>query len=201
MTDTNPAVVVFAKLPGLRIAKSRIAETVGWEKADEIYREMLTATAGVAKGSTHFVAFTGADEPGELSAIFDGCNGMFVQRGMTLGTRLRNAALTVFAKGYTHACFVGCDCPGLTSTILKSCLTDAHLSDLIFGPATDGGYYLIQATSKSVDIFSVSSWSTPSLLSDSIALATLKGWSYRCLDRLYDVDTYSDYLYWKGIRL
>jgi uncharacterized protein len=198
MNPVDPIVVVFAKVPGLGMAKSRIAAVVGVERADQIYRELLAQTAAAVAGHNHYLAFTGADEPGELLSVFDRAAGTVRQTGATLGERMANAMRFAFERGHTHVCLIACDCPSRDGALVQKSLSMATQADLIFGPAADGGYYLVQTGPACMDIFSVNSWGAPSLLKDSMALADNRGWSYRLLCTLRDVDTYDDYLTWKG---
>ena len=38
---------------------------------------------------------------------------------------------------------IGTDCPALTTTVLRRAFEALEHSDVVFGPARDGGYYLV----------------------------------------------------------
>lgn len=106
-----------------------------------------------------------------------------------LGTRM--ARLLRQAGGPT--CLVGSDIPGLTARHVADAFAALGRHDAVFGPATDGGYWLVGARHPRrlpPDTFRNVRWSGPDALSDSIA--TLPGLRVALVDRLADVDTAAD---------
>lgn len=65
----------------------------------------------------------------------------------------------------------GTDVPGLKQEAFEAavCLLDSH--DLVFGPARDGGYYMVGMKHPHAAIFQNVDWSTPAVLSASVAIA------------------------------
>ena len=201
MAEKGNAVVIFAKVPDLDIAKSRIAATEGAEKAAAVYDELLEVTAATAKGCHYHVAFAGAERPGRLEQIFSSSESFFPQYGNTLGKRLENAFLHIFAKGYSAACAIGCDCPYLSAhAFLETFSALKAENDIVIGPAQDGGYYLIGMNPGNEYVFSVDGWSRPELLANTISAIKAKQGQYRLLNTLSDIDTIADYNSWKNAK-
>jgi rSAM/selenodomain-associated transferase 1 len=88
---------------------------------------------------------------------------------------------------------IGTDCPTLQSHHLHEAFEALTHSDLVLGPATDGGYYLIGMKRKADYLFEGISWSTSEVLSQTLAMATAHGLHFTLLDELSDIDTREDW--------
>ncbi|MBD3347527.1 MAG: DUF2064 domain-containing protein [Chitinivibrionales bacterium] len=196
--DKSSTLVVFAKTPGTGDAKTRIAETEGRETADRIYDELLTITGNVASNFHYHVAYTGDNSPDTLRPYFDRAASFFAQSGETLGDRLRNAYLHLIEQGYRYIITIGVDCPTLVPEDIREAFV--YLEQDIataFGPATDGGYYLVGANPESLDIFSAKNWSASNLLTETLTIVYSRGYSCHILQPRADIDTMEDYVRWK----
>lgn len=88
---------------------------------------------------------------------------------------------------------VGADIPGLSRDHLMRAFRALGDHDAVFGPAADGGYWLVglkRVAAPPAGIFKDVRWSTPQALGDSVA--TLGGLRIAMLDVLRDVDTAAD---------
>jgi len=65
------------------------------------------------------------------------------QHGTTFGTRFSNAIADVFSKGFTQIITVGNDTPSLEAKDILKAQHDVQKNNVVFGPATDGGIYLL----------------------------------------------------------
>ena len=203
MADSKAArrtVIVFAKAPQKGGVKTRIAATHGDDCALAIYIAMLQRTAQTLVRFHHHVAYTGAQAPNDLARYFPGTTSFFRQRGRTLGERLKNAFLHCAALGYERFCLIGCDCPGRTVRDIADAFAALDNGyDATIGPATDGGYHLIAGSAACTGLFDVQGWSTPHLLSETLEAAKRLGICCLLLKPRSDVDTYADFLAWKGL--
>ena len=90
-------------------------------------------------------------------------------------------------------CLIGGDIPGLRARHIAAAFRALGRSDTVFGPATDGGFWLAGLRHPSLapaGLFRNVRWSTPDTLSDSLATLGPRRW---CLtDRLSDVDRAAD---------
>ena len=194
------AVIVFAKVPRKGRVKTRIAATHGDDCAMAMYRFMLQRTARTLAVFDHHIAYTGAQTPRDLESYFPNATSFFRQRGKTLGDRQKNAFLHCAKRGYSRFCLIGCDCPGRSGRDIAtafSALDNGY--DAAIGPVADGGYHLIAGSVKSVGLFNVTSWSTPALLSETLHTAKRLGMRCLLLEPRIDIDTYADFLAWKGL--
>ena len=114
-----------------------------------------------------------------------------------LGDRIRLVFGEAFASGEQRVVLVGSDCPRLTSAHLRDALARLGDADVVLGPATDGGYYLValrrESSKRSVPVlFSEVPWSTADVLARTIEIAERHGLTVALLEPLPDVDRPED---------
>ena len=114
------------------------------------------------------------------------------QQGEDLGSRMRQAFDTLFARGYRQVYLVGTDVPSLPLTHYRDAVASLTRHDLVVGPAQDGGYYLIGMTRPHPDLFAGIPWSTDRVLSLTEQKATATGLNTALLPVWSDVDSIND---------
>jgi hypothetical protein len=124
------------------------------------------------------------------------------QGGGDLGVRLQAAFADAFAEGNGPVLILGSDCPWVTPKDLTDAIhaLNAGEADAVFGPATDGGYWLVGLNRLLPGLFDDIPWSTERVLAVSQMRATQQGMRIRLLRTLSDVDTSEDweaYLRWR----
>jgi rSAM/selenodomain-associated transferase 1 len=184
-------VLVFQKNAILGKVKTRLASGMGEARALEIYRHLIQSTYSVLEDMsapvwTYFSDFIPetVNTPLEKS---------FVQEGQDLGERMANAFARSFELGMDKVVLIGTDCPTLQSQHLNQAFEALTHSDLVVGPATDGGYYLIGMKRRADYLFEGITWSTAEVLSQTLAVATAHGLHFTLLDELSDIDTQEDW--------
>ncbi|GAI20661.1 unnamed protein product, partial [marine sediment metagenome] len=65
------------------------------------------------------------------------------QIGQDLGQRMKNAFLQAFSDGFNSVVIIGSDSPDLPADYLDLGFTALDTNDVVVGPSSDGGYYLI----------------------------------------------------------
>lgn len=193
---TNHALIIFVKNLVKDHVKTRLAATLGSEKAMAIYHQLLLHTHDAVQSLTadKFVFYSIFIE----DDIWQ--NDLFnkeIQTGIDLGERMKNAFTSVFEKGYQKAIIIGTDCPGINASILKDAVLNLNDSDIVIGPATDGGYYLLGIKKMHLFLFENIEWSTNKVLQQTINLSTLHQLSYFLLPELSDVDEEKDLIHLK----
>ena len=66
-----------------------------------------------------------------------------VQTSGNLGRRLQLSIQAAFDQGARKVVLVGTDILGITTTILHAAFDALDNHDLVLGPSTDGGYWLV----------------------------------------------------------
>lgn len=110
------------------------------------------------------------------------------QRGSSFAARFTDAFEQLFEKGYERVISIGNDCPGLQAQDLLRAAEQLEEVSSVFGPAADGGAYLIALRRDSFDRdrFQRINWQTSQVLDD---LKSAASGSFCCLDEKQDIDT------------
>ena len=87
---------------------------------------------------------------------------------------------------------IGSDCPEVTPEICDEAFAALEVHDVVLGPTEDGGYYLIGMSGKYHDVFGEITFSTTTVLKDTIDKMTRDGVSYFELEKLNDIDEIED---------
>ncbi len=112
------------------------------------------------------------------------------QRGKTFAERYANAFKDVFALGYDKVLSIGNDCPELTTDILLHGIHLLNHQDLVLGPSTDGGIYLIGFNKGIFDEerFCDLPWLRENLFTTIIQRARNKNIEFHCFRPLSDLN-------------
>jgi len=182
--------IVFAKNIKLGKVKTRLAKTVGDNAAFDVYKHLVELTEKqTEKLKCCDVHIHFSDVIIETKWVHQE---KFVQRGNDLGERMRNAFQDSFDKGYERIIGVGTDLPDLNAEIMQAGLDALIDNDTVFGPAEDGGYYLIGMNNMIPCIFEEKPWSQDGLLDITIAQLLQKGYTVKPLTELNDIDNIED---------
>jgi uncharacterized protein len=114
------------------------------------------------------------------------------QVGEDLGQRMHRTSVDLFVKGYKQVVIVGTDVPTLPLSVYQEALAILARSDMVLGPALDGGYYLIGLTQPAGKLFDGVPWSTDQALAVTQQNAKALGLSVGQTTVWRDVDTLAD---------
>ncbi len=183
------ALIIFVRNPEIGKVKTRLAAQIGNDKALTVYKKLLAHTKSVAAAMNCDVfVFT-------TEALQDAQWNKFIieqQRGNELGQKMQKAFETVFAKGYGKAVIIGSDCPGLSTSHVQQAFDFLNASEVVIGPAKDGGYYLLGMKRLHQILFQINTWSTTTVFDETIALINASRLSFKQLETLTDVDEEKD---------
>ena len=192
------ALILFVRRPERGKVKTRIAATAGNDAALAVYKSLLqhTQQCTYKLACTKHVFYADAIAIGDLWQ--EGYSKHMQLNDTNLGTRMSAAFNVLFNKGYGQVCIIGSDCADLTQKHIEAAFDALAEYDVVLGPATDGGYYLLAMREKTQPLFEDIAWSTSAVLQHTIALIKASSLSYKLLETLSDVDTWSDVpTHWK----
>lgn len=193
--ERRRAVGVFAKAPTPGRVKTRLAVDVGDVRATEIYRRLGRATVdALRQGPWRLVAYVTPSGPEAFEAVADWLGDDVELRPQSdgdLGRRMAHA-LEELLEEADEAVLVGTDIPGIDANVVGSALSSLEDHDLVVGPATDGGYYLIGTCEPRPDLFHDMEWSTDDVLSETLRRADEQHLRVALLEPRTDVDTVDD---------
>jgi rSAM/selenodomain-associated transferase 1 len=192
----SKGLIIFAREPVAGKVKTRLALDIGIKAAADIYTAMLRDTISKASQLEDIrVMIFWAAENDILPALPDLPRvEMFLQRGTNLGQRMENAFETAFNAGISTCCIIGSDSPDLPILFLSQAFHTLETADvdIVYGPAEDGGYYLLGMKRLWSRLFENIRWSTPDVMQitlERIDELQLNGTS---LPKWYDIDTLKD---------
>ncbi len=191
MKTTN-ALIIIAKYPEHGQVKTRLRGHMPDDKILELYTNLLKTSIQKLRfipGVDTFIAFA----PAGSESYFANFNlGLIPLTDGGLGERMFMAFQDVFLKGYKNAVLVGADIPGLSSKIILHAFEILSDHDLAYGPAADGGYYLVGMRKLIKDVFKEVPWSSALTLKKSIEQAEQAGYTIGFSNTLSDIDTIDD---------
>lgn len=201
MTDIQ-ALAIFCKIPERGFVKTRLAASVGDQKALEIYLELLKITDQETKpfsSSRHLFLLSALEDSIEKmrstlqqqDLFIDPKINFAVQQGENLGLRMFAAFKNLF-KNHRSVVLIGCDLPDLTSALISKAFDALQSNDLVIGPSCDGGYYLIGLKKEMPDLFKEISWSSEKVLKQTLERAERLSLKVQLLEKLRDIDTLDD---------
>ncbi|KKM71939.1 hypothetical protein LCGC14_1425520 [marine sediment metagenome] len=185
----------MAKAPEPESVKTRLKGHLSDEERVALYERMLKDTVERLRqvpGTDTFITYscTGDGDSSEYFSRFG--LPIFPQQGEGLGTRMLLALERVLEMGYSRAALVGADIPGLGPREVVEALGLLDFADAAFGPAADGGYYLVACKKPHPEVFMDVEWSTPDTLMQTLDRAADAGLKTALGPVLEDVDTVDD---------
>jgi rSAM/selenodomain-associated transferase 1 len=186
------ALIIFVRNPVLGKVKTRLAETIGNEKALLIYTELLKHTHSITKNleCDKFVFY--ADHINEKDIWENEIYRKNVQQAESLGKRMQHSFSELFDIGYNKVLIIGSDCYELTENAIIQALAVLKSIEVVIGPASDGGYYLLGLQTLLPEIFQNILWSTSNVLKDTISVLKSLNCAYQLLPVLNDIDDEAD---------
>ena len=189
---TNTLLLIFVKNPELGKVKTRLAATLGDRQALRTYLKLLERTRLITAPleSDKIVYYSPEIQRDDLwdEEMYQKAQ----QREGDLGERMLAAFEEGFAQGYQQICIIGSDCYELTTEILRQAFETLSTHDLVIGPSTDGGYYLLGMRQLYPELFRNKHWSTASVSKETLEDADRKQLRWRALPTLSDVDEEDD---------
>jgi hypothetical protein len=114
------------------------------------------------------------------------------QVGEDLGSRMHNAFVEVFSRGYERMLLIGSDSPTIQRRHLEEAFDMLEEDRVVIGPSVDGGYYLVGLRKPFRGLFLDISWGTPAVLAQTLKRIREHRLDLVALDPWYDVDTPED---------
>ena len=181
--------LVFCKNPQKGKVKTRLAKSIGDDRALFIYEKLLEKTAVVLNQLNCDIALYYSENIPEQDCFKHLKATKKRQVGDDLGKRMAKA----FQEGLsTHqkVVIIGTDLWTLESQDIEKAFTALNQNTAVLGPAQDGGYYLLGLTHFIPSLFANKAWGTGEVLKKT--KSDLQGEKVYFLDEKNDIDTRED---------
>ncbi len=208
-------ICIFAKYPSTGSVKTRMVPPLTLAQATKLYGSFLEDTIEMINEFEIDFQDSSTDRPGQgfpqkirKMIFFDPSNqrkyfqelvsgewGLNVQKGKDLGERLTNAFRT-YCKTDAPVIIIGSDSPTLPVGYLMDAVRLLVKTELVIGPAVDGGFYLVGIKGSDTEkifpaLFLGVSWSTSKVLSELKSNINNMGIGVKFLPEWYDIDDQS----------
>jgi len=185
------SLVIMVKEPRPGRVKTRLGRDIGMVNAAWWFRRQTRALIrNLRDPRWQVVLAVSPDREGLSSRIWPVDLPRVAQGPGDLGDRM-GRMLRAMPKG--PVCLICADIPGITRGHIARAFQELGRTQMVFGPAPDGGYWLVGAQrygALPADLFQNVRWSSEHALADT--LASVAGTRVALLDHLRDVDTVAD---------
>lgn len=203
------AIIVFIKNPVLGKVKTRLAATVGDERALAIYHTLMQHTMSITNHLEvdkylFYSDFVAEDD------IWD--NDKYLKsiqhQTQDLGLKMASAFGITLQNEHKKALIIGSDCFELNNEIIEEAYSKLSENEVVIGPAYDGGYYLIGFNFEKIGIrckdvfekiFLDKEWSHEQVCQEAKDACSQLNLKCFQLPTLTDVDEEKDYLQTKHL--
>ncbi|HKK17334.1 MAG TPA: TIGR04282 family arsenosugar biosynthesis glycosyltransferase [Opitutales bacterium] len=194
--DSSTRILLFLKAPVEGTVKTRLAASIGEEKATEIYRTLgASQLLRLPKGIPLEIHYSPREQEAEMRQWLGTELSYYPQCEGNLGDRIEHAVSEAFRRGAGTVFCIGADCPSLLPHHLDQAASIllSGQGDVCIGPCPDGGYYLIGFRKQPPGpFFKGIRWSSQHTMADTLRNARTHELGIHCLETMNDVDTRED---------
>jgi rSAM/selenodomain-associated transferase 1 len=181
----------MAKYPVPGRVKTRLARTLGAERACALYRAFVLDLAARLRALPYAVTWAYEPAGAPFAELVAGAR-VRPQRAGDLGERMAAAVAAELADGASAVVVLGADVPHVASASITEAVERLATVDVVLGPACDGGYYLIGLTTPAPALFTGIAWGTAEVFATTRTRARALGLEVHVLPETFDVDEPED---------
>jgi rSAM/selenodomain-associated transferase 1 len=184
---------IMAKAPRAGKVKTRLSPPLTLEESAALNICFLRDTAenlATLSNAAGLICYTPVGDEAAFDGLLPASFALIGQRGDAFGERLLAATEDILACGYGAVCLIDSDSPTVPATAFEAAIAAlARPGDrVVLGPSHDGGYYLIGLKKAHAAVFERITWSTASVLEETMKRAHEAGIEVVLLPLWYDVD-------------
>jgi hypothetical protein len=187
--------MIVAKAPASGQTKTRLAASLGYDGAADLYRCMLNDVVDIVRRVPN-VQRAIAYHPVGSEKVFNRIAPDFalvLQQGRDLGERLHHVLSQCLNNGYDQAAVLSSDAPFVDpNALLESFDALDNGVDVSLGPCDDGGYYIMTVREPRPELLLPIQMSTPNVLRDTLDAASKSNLRVHLLPPTMDIDTPDD---------
>lgn len=183
--------IVFVKAPVAGRVKTRLARDVGAGRAAALFRVLLRSTFAAAHGPWR--TMLAIDPPSAISEFERLWPAAFERAPQSKGDLGARMSAAIAGAGRGPVVIIGADAPAVRARHVRQAFRALGAHDAVFGPAEDGGYWLIGLAGRRAapHLFERVRWSGPHALEDTLASLPAE-FSVAFLETLADIDEGKD---------
>ena len=187
------ALAVMAKAPRPGRVKTRLSPPLTLEETAALnvcFLQDTTENLASIPGGAGLISYTPAGDEALFEGLLPETFGLVLQRGDGFGERLLAAAQDILAIGYGAVCLIDSDSPTVPAAAFRQAVEALARPGerVVLGPSDDGGYYLIGLKQAHAAPFAGITWSTGSVLAETLERCREAQLEVEMLPTWYDVD-------------
>jgi len=184
----RPVIMCKAPVPGK--VKTRLTPALSHAQAAALYAAMagIVIHRALRLFPNAWIAADDDDHP--FFAPFGAP--VLAQGGGDLGERMQRMVRRAVGYGADAVLLLGSDSPHMSDARLLAAQRSLQTCDVVLGPVQDGGYDLLAVRGHWPDLLDGVVWSSPDVLSQTLANVRFLGLKSVCLSMGYDLDTFDD---------
>jgi rSAM/selenodomain-associated transferase 1 len=193
-TGGGRVLIVVAKAPRPGHVKTRLATSLAPEAIVALYRCLIEDTLELARSlpDTRVTVVCPSGDVEDLRAWLGTSVEIVAQQGHGLAAALDSIFSSFLADGVGRVVIFNGDSPHLPSAELERAFTLLDCCDLVVGPTTDGGFYLVGGSVAHPGLFESTRMGTQTALEALLARASEHGLRVEMTAPWYDVDDSDD---------
>jgi rSAM/selenodomain-associated transferase 1 len=169
--------------------KTRLADSLPSEAIIDLYKCLIEDTIQLGRSVTTdaLAIVCPSSDVAELSGWLSKIE-IVAQEGEGLSAGLVSAFRVFIGRGYRRVVALDGDSPQIPSLTLEQAFRLLDSADVVVGPTTDGGYYLVGATASKAELFDQHRIGTGGALDSVLASARKLNLKVALTETAYDVD-------------
>ena len=186
----KPVLVIMLKEPRPGRVKTRLGRDIGKIAATWWFRHQSARLIRSLRDPRWQIVLAVAPDLAQASRVWPGDLPRLAQGSGDLGKRMRRMLCSFHQR---PACLIGADIPDITRAHISRAFSALGSHDAVFGPALDGGYWLVGAKHPNRlphRLFANVRWPSEHALADT--LQGLPDHRVALIDALQDIDTGAD---------
>jgi rSAM/selenodomain-associated transferase 1 len=190
-TNMKRCLIVFAKEPIKGRVKTRLSPYLTESQCTELYKAFLKDIISMAQRircEERILAYESYNkDPAYLKKIASDFL-LYRQKGKDLGQKMHNAFKFAKDNNASKVVIIGSDFPNLPVSFIEDAFCQLDTKDIVLGPSSDGGFYLIGLKIPHRGLFTRIDWGTNTVLKDTLRNARALKKKIARLEKWYDVD-------------
>jgi rSAM/selenodomain-associated transferase 2/rSAM/selenodomain-associated transferase 1 len=149
------AIIIFTRIPIPGKTKTRMMPYLTPIECSHLHQCFLKDIKRECEkvSADIFVSYTPENGKESLVSILGEDKMYFPQIGTNLGEKMYQSFQYILKKGYKACVLIGTDVPEIRAVHIKKAFSTLEDKEVVFGPTTDGGYYLVGMKIPRIEVF------------------------------------------------
>ncbi|WP_432407764.1 TIGR04282 family arsenosugar biosynthesis glycosyltransferase [Wukongibacter sp. M2B1] len=191
------ALILMTRVPVPGRTKTRLMKILSGEECANLHKcfllDLFNLFEYIKTDMDIYLTYTPENSFGLIEDMIPDYIECFPQKGKDLGEKMLNGFNYLLKKEYSQVALMGADIPDIQPDDIRNAFEVLEDSDIVLGPTTDGGYYLVAMKQVCPEIFEDKlKWGNKSVLEGTIDIANGFNLKVGLINKHTDIDTKND---------